>query len=97
VPALLREAVERQEMASFDRAHFKGYGTSSLEFETVYHVQSGDYGVYMDVQQAINVFLFERFDEQDIPFAYPTQLLKLDGPEEWTAVARPEQRRAANG
>ena len=97
VPALLREAVERQEMATFDRAHFKGYGASSLEFETVYYVKSGDYGVYMDVQQAINVFLFERFEEQDIPFAYPTQLLKLDGPEEWMTPARPEERRAANG
>ncbi|HBI69364.1 MAG TPA: mechanosensitive ion channel protein MscS, partial [Massilia sp.] len=96
-PALLREAVEGQEMATFDRAHFKGYGTSSLEFETVYYVKSGDYGVYMDVQQAINVFLFERFAEQDIPFAYPTQLLKLDQPDEWMTVARPEERRAANG
>ncbi|WP_313174915.1 mechanosensitive ion channel family protein [Massilia sp.] len=96
VPALLREAVERQEMATFDRAHFKGYGTSSLEFETVYYVKSGDYGVYMDVQQAINVFLFERFAEQDIPFAYPTQLLKLDQPDEWMTVTRPEERRAAN-
>lgn len=97
VPALLREAVERQEMATFDRAHFKGYGSSSLEFETVYYVKSGDYGVYMDVQQAINIFLFERFAEQDIPFAYPTQLLKLDGPDEWMTVARPEERSAANG
>jgi len=97
VPGLLREAVERQEMATFDRAHFKGYGASSLEFETVYYVKSGDYGVYMDVQQAINVFLFERFEEQAIPFAYPTQLLKLDQPEEWVTPARPEERLAANG
>lgn len=97
VPAILRQAVEAQEMASFDRAHFKGFGTSSLEFETVYHVQSGDYGVYMDVQQAINVFLFERFDEQGIPFAYPTQLLRLDQPDEWVIVAHPDARPAADG
>ena len=96
VPALLREAVETQALARFDRAHFKGYGSSSLEFETVYHVQSGDYGVYMDVQQAINVFLFERFDELGIPFAYPTQLLRFEQPGEATALAPPEGRRAAN-
>jgi len=96
IPAILRASVEAQEMATFDRAHFKGYGLSSLEFETVYYVQSGDYGVYMDVQQAINVLLFERFAEEEIPFAYPTQLLKLDQPEAWTAVSAPEVRRAAN-
>ena len=97
IPAILREAVEAQQTAAFDRAHFKGYGASSLEFETVYYVKSADYNLYMDVQQAINVFLFRRFGEQGIPFAYPTQLLKLDQPEEWTTVARPDERRAANG
>jgi len=98
IPQILREAVEAQSQATFDRAHFKGYGTSSLEFETVYYVKTGDYNVYMDVQQAINVLLFERFDSEGIPFAYPTQLLKLDQPEAWTEVQAPmEERRAANG
>ncbi len=99
IPQILREAVEAQEQATFDRAHFKGYGTSSLEFETVYYVKSGDYTVYMDVQQAINVILFERFESEGIPFAYPTQLLKLDQPEAWLDVQAGtlEERRAANG
>lgn len=73
IPGILREAVEAQPQASFDRAHFKAYGVSALEFETVYYVKTADYSAYMDVQQAINVALFERFAEQDIAFAYPTQ------------------------
>lgn len=99
IPRILREAVEAQAQTSFDRAHFKGYGTSSLEFETVYYVKTGDYNVYMDVQQAINVQLFERFDSEGIPFAYPTQLLKLEQPEQWMDVqaALPQARQAANG
>lgn len=98
IPRILREAVEAQPQTAFDRAHFKGYGSSSLEFETVYYVKTGDYNVYMDVQQEINVLLFERFETESIPFAYPTQLLRLEQPEAWMEVQVPrEERRAANG
>lgn len=77
IPAILREAVEAQADVKFDRAHFKSYGASSIDFEIVYFVQTPDYGVYMDVQQAINIALFERFEEQCIDFAYPTQTVYL--------------------
>jgi len=77
IPDILREVVEAQAQARFDRAHFKSYGASSLDFETVYVVQTPDYGVYMDIQQAINVALFERFAAEGIGFAYPTQTLYL--------------------
>ena len=79
IPAILREIVEAQPQACFDRAHFKSYGASSLDFETVYHVQTPDYGVYMDVQQAINVAVFERFEQEGIGFAYPTQKVHFSG------------------
>jgi small-conductance mechanosensitive channel len=73
IPGILREVVEAQPLARFDRAHFKAYGASSLDFETVYNVQTPDYAAYMDIQQAINVALFERFAQEGIAFAYPTQ------------------------
>lgn len=73
IPGILRAIVESQPQVRFDRAHFKSYGASSLDFETVYIVQTPDYGVYMDVQQAINIALFERFEQEGISFAYPTQ------------------------
>lgn len=73
IPGILREAVEAQPQVTFDRAHFKGYATSSLEFEVVYYVQVPDYNVYMDVQQEINLTLFDRFAAEGIEFAYPTQ------------------------
>ena len=77
IPAILREAVEAQPQAKFDRAHFKSYGASSIDFETVYIVQTSDYNAYMDIQQAINITLFERFAEEGIDFAYPTQTVYL--------------------
>ena len=54
IPGMVKEIVEKQEQARFDRAHFRSFGDSALEFETVYWVLSPDYTVYMDVQQAIN-------------------------------------------
>ena len=34
-----------------------------------------DYNTYMDVQQAINLRIHQRFEEEQIEFAYPTQTL----------------------
>lgn len=79
IPGMLREAVEAQTgRVRFDRAHFKGYGDFALQFETVYYVLSPDYNVYMDIQQAINLAIHKRFEEEAIVFAYPTQSLYLE-------------------
>ncbi|MFO7603928.1 MAG: mechanosensitive ion channel, partial [Gammaproteobacteria bacterium] len=75
IPKLIRGAVEQQEHTRFDRAHFKEYGNSALVFETVYYVKGPDYNRYMDIQQAINLYIYDRFAEAGIEFAYPTQTL----------------------
>jgi small-conductance mechanosensitive channel len=75
IPAMVREIIEHEAKTRFDRAHFKGYGDSSLDFEVVYYVLSSDYNVYMDIQQAINLALFRRFEAEHIEFAYPTRTL----------------------
>lgn len=77
IPEILREAVERNEQVRFDRAHFQKYGDFSLNYEIVYYVLSPEYNVYMDIQQAINLRIFERFAEEGIEFAYPTRTLFL--------------------
>jgi small-conductance mechanosensitive channel len=77
IPGLIRKIVEAQDGVRFDRAHFQTYGDFALLFETVYYVLSPDYNRYMDVQQAINLDLFERFQQEGIDFAYPTQTLRV--------------------
>lgn len=83
IPAVLRAAVEAQneseEMVLFDRAHFASYGESSLNFEVVYNVLTGDYNKYMDVQQAINFRVYEAFERLGVEFAYPTRTLHIAG------------------
>jgi len=78
IPGILREAVESLgDQVRFDRAHFQAYGDFAITFETVYFVLGPDYNLYMDCQQAINLWIHERFEAQGIEFAYPTQTLFL--------------------
>jgi small-conductance mechanosensitive channel len=77
IPELIRRAVESCDNTRFDRSHFKAFGDSALLFETVYFMTVPDYNAYMDTQQAINLELYQRFEAEDIEFAYPTQTLFL--------------------
>jgi small-conductance mechanosensitive channel len=80
IPAIIREAVEAQDNTRFDRSHFQSYGDFSLNFETVYYISSPDYNLYMDIQQAVNLHIHERFEQEEIEFAYPTQTLFVSRP-----------------
>jgi small-conductance mechanosensitive channel len=73
LPGFLREAIMAQPEARFDRAHFKSIGESALLFEAVYFVTSPEYGVFMDVQQQINLNILRRCTEEGIVFAFPTR------------------------
>lgn len=77
IPEIVRTAIEAEEGTRFDRSHFQKYADFSLNFETVYYVLTPDYNSYMDVQQAIYYSIHERFEQEGIDFAYPTQKLFL--------------------
>ncbi|MEJ2668401.1 MAG: mechanosensitive ion channel family protein [Deinococcales bacterium] len=78
IPAMVREIIESQDKVRFDRAHFKAFGASSLDFEVVYWVLEADYTLYMDIQQAINLALMAAFEPLGIEFAFPTQTIFLE-------------------
>ena len=73
ISAMLREAVESQEQVRFDRAHFASFGESALTFEVVFYVLVADFGVYRDIQQAINLAILRRFTDEKIEFAFPSR------------------------
>jgi len=77
VSSILKEIVTAQPGARFDRAHFKEFGDSALIYEVVYFVQNPDFKVYMDIQQAINIEIYRRFELEGISFAYPTRTLYM--------------------
>jgi small-conductance mechanosensitive channel len=78
IPAMVGEVIDPVAGTDFDRAHFSSFGDSALIFEIVYFVHGNDYKFYMDVQQQINLALFERFEAEGIEFAYPTQTVFLE-------------------
>jgi small-conductance mechanosensitive channel len=86
---IIREAIEAQDKVRFDRAHFQKYGDFSLVFEVVYYVASSDYALYMDIQQNINLLIYERFADEGIEFAYPTQTLYVSGTDRSPATLQP--------
>lgn len=76
---LVREIIEQQPLARFDRAHFFKFGDSSLDFEVVYWMKDPDYNKYMDTQQAICLAMMRAFAADNISFAYPTRTLFVEG------------------
>ena len=75
IPQIVKEIIEKQPEATFDRGHFANYGDFSLNFEFVYYILGADYNTYMDTQQNINFEIFKKFEDEKIEFAYPTQTL----------------------
>lgn len=70
VPQVVREIVDAQPRARFERAHFKGFRDFALDFDVAYYVDGADNALYLDTQQAINLALFRRFHELGIEFAH---------------------------
>ena len=75
IPGLLKEIVESEKKVDFDRAHFKAFGDSSLDYEIVYIINSADFNTYMDIQQEFNFQIYEKFGALGISIAFPTRTL----------------------
>ena len=75
ITTIVKEIITMIDTTTYDRGHFASYGDSSLNFEFVYYVNSDDYTIYMDIQESINMAIFEAFGKEGIEFAYPTHTL----------------------
>ena len=78
LPQMVQHIVEHKEQASFGRCHLKSLEDSSLLYELVYSINSGDYQVYMDIRQEILLDLIALCEKNNIEFAYPTQTIHLE-------------------
>ena len=80
IPAEVRKIVEAQPDTRFDRCHFMTFGdtaagNTTMLFELVYYVTKPDFGLYADIQQAINLALLDRFREMQVQLAVPAKAL----------------------
>lgn len=79
IPGIIKEIIERTDLAETDRVHFKEFGDFSLNFEVVYFVNTKDYAKYMDIREKINLAIKEKFEEEGISIAFPTQTVFVKG------------------
>ncbi len=87
IPKVVEQIIKRVEQATFDRAFFKEFGPSSLNFEIVYFVETKDILTYLQIQQKINLDIMEYFEAQGIAFAFPTQTVHvINQPQSKTGV-----------
>ncbi|MCB5187495.1 mechanosensitive ion channel family protein [Methylobacillus caricis] len=77
IPEIVKNAIEKSKNTRFDRAHFQQFGSSSLDFEVVYFINSSDFNLYMDTQQAINLDMMNEFQGLGVKFALPTTTLHI--------------------
>lgn len=78
VPEIMKEIISAQENVTFERAHFKEIGETALLFDVSYFLDTSDYDIFAGVQQAINLGVAQRFAEEGIQFAFPTQSVIIE-------------------
>ncbi|MBV7431410.1 MULTISPECIES: mechanosensitive ion channel family protein [unclassified Acidovorax] len=77
IPGVVRKLIDAHPELRFDRAHFKAFGASSLDYEVVYIVQDPAFNLYMDLQQSINLGLMREFKAMGVEFAFPTSTVHI--------------------
>ena len=87
IPKIVKRLVESNDTLRFDRAHFQGFGNSSLDYEVVYIVKEPDYNTYMDAQQTLNLQLMRELATLGVDFAFPTRTVYLVPGSDTGAVA----------
>ncbi len=73
IPGIVKGIIDEVEDVEFDRAHFIGFGDSSLDFEVLYYVLKPDYRFYKDRNQEILFAVRKTFEKESIEMAYPTR------------------------
>lgn len=77
IPGWVKKIIDDIEITEYDRSNFKGFGDSSLDFENVYYLNSGDYNEYMNTQEEINLAIVQKFEEEGVEMAFPTQTVHV--------------------
>ncbi len=75
---IVKKAISDIKDIEFDRCHFMEFGDFSLKFEAVYFVDSGDFAVFRDRQEEVNIRIKEKFEKAGIEMAFPTQTLHIE-------------------
>lgn len=96
IPKWVRSAAEKYNQMRFERCHFVQYNNSNPEFEMVFWILKSDYFLYVDLQQKLLLDIHQKFAEEKVRLAYPSQSLFVEAirepgePEKRYSSPRPE-------
>ncbi len=77
IPEIIKNIVEKEELAEFSRTHFSSFGDFSLNFTVVYFIKTPDYTDFMDTNERVFLAIKREFEKEGIEFAYPTKTIYL--------------------
>ncbi len=78
IPQWIQDIITSQNQVRFERCHLAQCGNFSLDFEVVYWILNSDYNIFMDIQQQNLLSIINKFRDEGIEFAFPTQTLVID-------------------
>ncbi len=78
VPSLIESIVATERVATLERAHLKSLGDSALVFECSLLFHTADFIAFMNAQQAINLKILHRFQEEKIRIAPPARAIRIE-------------------
>lgn len=70
--------IDSVESAVTDRVHFASIEPERFRIEVVYHVMSGEYKLYMDIQESINLQILKYIHKKGIDLAIPVRRIQQD-------------------
>lgn len=59
------------------RINLVGYGDFSINFELQFYVKTADYNEFLDIQEQVLLDIKQKFDEEGVEFAFPTQTVYM--------------------
>lgn len=78
LPKMIREIMNSEKGARFERVHFVEFGDSALIFKVTYWIESADYNIYMDINQEVHLKIKKAFENEGVKIAYPTRTIYLE-------------------
>lgn len=73
IPEIIKNIVTSFDNITFERANLTDLGDFSINFEFSYFVETDDFQYFMDTREQMIVQLYDKFSQENIEFAYPTQ------------------------
>jgi len=89
IPDLLKQIVEEND-GVFVRSGFVGFGDSSINFELDFDIMSSEYEPVYQGRHTIGLAILQKFNEEGLEFAYPTQTTFTSAPDGEMIMPYPE-------